>query len=132
MFLQGRMTSGDDLTGKRAAWWASVAEWATSELAAVMWGQPGKGLRSQGHDPRGVHARELIIMLLDLHEVDGVPEARRLKEVACVGPQNRHLGQFLPVAFAECVVDGIESDKSGEEPDVRLGDGIANQIPIRP
>ena len=75
----------------------------------------------------GVHD---VVVLLDLDEVDGVAEARRLEQVARVRPQHRHLGQLGPVALEVAVVDRIEAGQRGEQPDVGLGDGVAHQIPL--
>ena len=75
----------------------------------------------------GVHD---VVVLLDLDEVDGVAEAGRLEQVPRVGPQHRHLGELVPVALEVAVVDGVEAGQRGEQPDVGLGDGVADQIPL--
>ena len=69
-------------------------------------------------------------MLLDLDEVDGVAEAGGLEQVAGIGPQHRHLGELGPVGFEVAVIDGIEARQCGEQPDVGLGDGVADQITL--
>ena len=75
----------------------------------------------------GVHD---VVVPLDLVEVDGVAEARRLEQVAGVGPQHRVLGELVPVALEVAVIDGVEAHQRGEEPDVGLGDGVADQVAL--
>ncbi len=67
-------------------------------------------------------------MPLDVVEVDRVAESRRLVEVAGVRPQHRVLGELGAVALEVAVVDGVEADQGGEQPDVGLGDGVADQV----
>ncbi len=98
-----------------------------------MRGQPVGQVRSHRDDPRRVDRPvHPVVVLLDLDEVDGVPESRCLEQVPCVGPQHRHLAQLGPVALEVAVVDGIEPGQRGEQADVRLGDRVAHQIaPVR-
>jgi hypothetical protein len=69
------------------------------------------------------------VVLLDLGEVGCVVESGGLVQVAGVGPEHRQLGQLVPVALEVVVVDGVEPDQRGEQADVGLGDGVADQVP---
>ena len=70
----------------------------------------------------------LVVVLLGLLEVDRVAEPRRLEQVPGVAPQHRHLGQLVPVALEVAVVDRVEPDQRGPQPDVGLGDRVADQV----
>ena len=69
-------------------------------------------------------------MPLDLREVGGVAEAGGLEEVACVGPQHGQLAELVPVALEVPVVDGVEADQRREQPDVGLGDRVADEVAL--
>jgi hypothetical protein len=69
-----------------------------------------------------------VVMLLGLNEVDRVPEPRRLEQVAGIGPQHRHLGQLAAVALEMAMVDGVEPGQGRPQPDVGLGDGVADEV----
>ena len=62
---------------------SSSRPWAVAQPARV---------GSRRDDARGVDVGvHLVVVALDVHEVGGVTEARRLEQVARVGPQHRHL-----------------------------------------
>jgi hypothetical protein len=67
-------------------------------------------------------------MLLGLNEVDRVPEPGCLEQVAGVGPQHRHLGQLAAVALEMALVDGVEPGQGRPQPDVGLGNGVADEV----
>ncbi|QGW33453.1 hypothetical protein MAA44156_03270 [Mycobacterium avium subsp. avium] len=91
--------------------------------------QPAGEVGPLRHDPGGVDVGvDDVVVLLDLDEVDGVAEARRLEQVPGIGPQHRHLAQLAAVAFEVAVVDGVEPGQGGEQPHVGLGDGVAHQV----
>ncbi len=69
-----------------------------------------------------------VVVPLGLLEVDRVAEPRRLEQVPRVRPQHRHLGELVPVALEVAVVDGVEPGQRGPQPDVGLGDRIADQV----
>ena len=69
-------------------------------------------------------------MALDVDEVDRVAEPGRLEQVAGVGPQHRQLGQLLAVALELAVVDGVEAGQGREQPDIGLGDGVADEVAL--
>jgi hypothetical protein len=71
----------------------------------------------------------LVVVLLSLLKVDRVAEPRGLEQVPGVGPQHRHLSQLVPVALEVTVVDRVEADQRGPQPDVGLGDRVADQVP---
>lgn len=71
-----------------------------------------------------------VVVLLGLHEVDGVAKARCLEQIPRVGPQRRHLCEFRPIAFEVAVIYGVKSGQCGEQPDVCLGDGVAYEIAL--
>ena len=84
-----------------------------------------------GHDAGRVDvAVDLVVVALDVHEVDRVAEAGRLEEVAGVGPQDRQLGQLLAVALEVPVVHGVEPGQRREQPDVGLGDRVADEVAL--
>ena len=68
-------------------------------------------------------------MLFDLHEVDGVTEARRLVQVTGVAPQILERRERLPVALEMTEVDGVEAHECREQSHVRLGDGLSHEEP---
>src|SRR3954451_10965661 len=106
---------GDRLGGTYGAGRGSVAERTAAESLPVVRGGPAGGVRADGDHARGVHvAVHDVVVLLDLVEVDRVPEPRSLEQVARVRPQHRHLGQLAPVALEVAVVDGVEPDQRGE------------------
>ncbi len=69
-----------------------------------------------------------VVVRLDLVEVDRLPEARRLEQVARVAPQGGQLAQLLAVALEVAVVDRVEPDQGREEPHVGLGDLLTHQV----
>jgi len=75
----------------------------------------------------GVHN---MVVLLDLYKINGVAEARRLEQIPGIGPQHRHLRQLLSIAFEVAMVDGVEAGQRGEQPDIGLGDAVANEIAL--
>jgi hypothetical protein len=88
-------------------------------------GQVGTGRDDPGRVQVGVHP---VVVRLGLLEVDRVAEPGRLVQVARVSPQHRHLGELVPVALEVVVVDGVEPDQRGPQPDVGLGDRVARQV----
>ncbi len=64
-------------------------------------------------------------MGLDLFEVHRVAKARGLEEVTRVGPEDRHFAELAAVALEVAVVNGIKTNKCGEEPDI----GFRNAAP---
>src|SRR5438874_2469383 len=71
-----------------------------------------------------------VVMALDVIEVDGLAETALLKQIARVGPKMRVVDDSPQVALEVAEVDGVETDERREQPDVRLGHPIANQIPL--
>ena len=69
-----------------------------------------------------------VVMLLGLNEVDRVPEPRCLEQVTGVGPQHRHLGQLAAVALEMSLVDGVKPGQGRPQPDVGLGNGVADEV----
>jgi hypothetical protein len=93
--------------------------------------EPARQIRPEGDDAGRVDAGvHLVVVPLDVVEVDGVTEPRRLVEVAGVRPQDLILRQLPAVALEVAVIDGVEADQRGEQPDVRLGDRVADQIAL--
>lgn len=70
------------------------------------------------------------VVLLDLHEIDGVTEAGRLERIPGVTPQRGHLRELGAIALEMPVVDGVEAGQRGEQPDVGLVDGVADQVAL--
>src|SRR5512142_1097348 len=118
------------------AWWwgpgrGAVAEGAAAECVAAVWGEPPGQLWAERHDPGGVDVGvHLVVVAFDVVEIDGVAKPWGLEQVAGVGPQHRHLGELVPVALEVPVVDRVEADQGGEQPDVSFGDGVTYQVPL--
>ena len=92
--------------------------------------QPVRQVRTARDDAARVDGPvHLVVVPLDVVEVDRVAEPRRLEQVPRVRPQHRQLGQLLPVALEVAVVDGVEPDQRGEQPDIRLGDRVTQEVP---
>ncbi len=66
-------------------------------------------------------------MILDLLEIDGVPEPGCLEQVPRITPQRGHLGELVPVALEVAVVHRVEPNERREQPDIRFGDGVPHQ-----
>src|ERR671926_197780 len=87
-----------------------VAEGAAAQGLPPVRRKPTGQLRAGRDDPGGVNVLvNDVVVLLDLHEVNGVPEAGRLEQVPRIGPQDRHFTEFVPVALEVAVVHGIEA-----------------------
>ena len=116
----------DHRTRRRA-----VPEGPTTELLPAVRSDPTTQVGPFRHDPArievGMHD---VIVLLDLYEVGGVTEARRLEEIAGVGPEHGELAQLVPIALEVIVVHRVEPDQRREEPDIRLGDRVSHQVPL--
>ncbi|MNW59773.1 hypothetical protein D3C74_377120 [compost metagenome] len=67
-------------------------------------------------------------MVLDVVEVHGVAEPRRLEQVPHVGPQDAVLGDLVAVGLEVPVVDRVEAHERREEPHVGLGDVVTHQV----
>src|SRR5215213_11349703 len=101
---------------------------ATEGLATVR-RPPDRRARALGHDSGRVDvALHDVVVPLDLLEVDGLAEARRLEEVARVAPQRGQRGQRAAVALEVRVVDGVEADQRREQPYVGLRERGAHQV----
>src|ERR1700712_2430973 len=84
--------------------------------------------RPERHDAVRIDGRmTLIIMGLDVPEIDGLAEARLLKEKSCVVPKRFVIGDAAQVAFEMTVIDGIETHQRGEQADIRFGERVADQ-----
>jgi len=119
----GTVAADDGLVISNRVGRCAVPEGTTTECFAAVGGQPRRRIGPGRHDSRGVQiGLHLIVVLLDLDEVDGVAESGGLEEIAGVGPQHRHFGEFLAVSLEVIVVDGVESNEGGEQSDVSFGD----------
>src|SRR3569833_1435583 len=123
---------GDRLAGGDRARGRAGAEGPAAEFLPAVRGEPAGGVRAERHDAAGVHdAVDDVVVLLDLREVDRVAEAGGLEEIAGVRPEHRHLGELVPVALEVPVVDGVEAGERREQPDVGLGDRVADEVAAR-
>ena len=127
-----RAVAGRDPLGlDRWAGRRSISERPASQRFPAVRGQPAGQVRPLGHDPGGIDVGvHDVVVLLDLDEVDGIAETRRLEQVTRVGPQHRHLGQFASIALEMPVVHRIEAGQRGEQPHVCLGDGVSHQVSL--
>lgn len=87
--------------------------------------------RSLRHDPRRVELRVgHIVVPLDMVEVDRVPEAWVLIEIAGVSPEDGVVNETAQVAFEMSMVDGIEADQRREQTDIRLRQLPADEVAL--
>src|SRR5688572_22728315 len=83
-------------TGEDGAGRSAVTERGTAQLLASVRGQPVGRVRTGRDDLRRIDIRvDDVVVLLDLREVDRVPEPRRLEQVARVGPQRRQFAELV-------------------------------------
>ena len=94
-----------------------------------MWRNESGQIRANGDNLRRVNFLvDDVVVLLHLGEVARVAETRGLEEVAQVAPQIRHLRDLVSARLEVGVVDGIEANKRGKQPDVCLCDVFTHEV----
>jgi len=68
-----------------------------------------------------------VVVALDVAEIDGLGDARDLVDVAGVGPEVAVIDDAPDVALEMTMVDGIEPDERGEQPDIGFGEAFPAQ-----
>ncbi len=107
------------------------AERSAAEGVTAVWAEPPRQIGTAGDDAGGVDVSvDLVVVALDVIEVDRVTEAGRLEQISCVGPQDRHLGEFRTVALEVAVIDGVEAHQCREQANIGLGDGVADEVSL--
>jgi len=71
---------------------------------------------------------DLVVVALDVVEINRVAETRCLEKVACIRPEHGRLTELGSIALTVAVIDGIEAGEGREQPDVGLGDGVADEV----
>jgi len=71
-----------------------------------------------------------VIVLLDFGEIGSIAEARELEEFLEIATQIRHFGDLGARALEVPVVDGIEANEGGIEPDVGFGDVLTDKVAL--
>ena len=86
-------------------------------------------LRSERHDAAGIDLFvAAVIVPLDVIHVHGLGHARHLVEITEIVREVRIVGDPAQVAFEMADIDGVETHQRGEEPPVRFGRDVADQI----
>ena len=89
------MRGGDDFVFGRRARWAAVSEGSAAESVPFVRRQPDTEVRTDGHDAARIDViLHAVVVTLDVVEVDGVAEPRRLEQIARVRPQRAELRGF--------------------------------------
>ena len=72
----------------------------------------------------------LIIVVLNVVEVDRVGNAGSAIEISCIVGERGIVGDAPHVAFEVPEINRIETDKSGEQPDVGFGQPLAAEVAV--
>ena len=69
----------------------------------------------------------LVIVVLDVLDIDGLRDPRQVVDFTRVAPEMRIIDNPAQVAFEMTEVDLVKPDQRREQPDVGLGELLAQQ-----
>src|SRR5580693_123767 len=125
----GAVPGGDAFAVPDRARRRAVAERAAAERLAPVRSQPAGRIGAERDDPRRVDIGvNPVIVLLGLHKIDRVSEARRLPQITGISPQHWHLAQLAPIALEMSLVHRVEARERWPQADVGFGDRVTDEV----
>ena len=89
--------------------------------------------RPRRHDAAGVDGGvAAVVVVFDVIHVDGLGHPRDLVEVSGVAPEVGIVDDSPEVAFEVTDIDRVETDQGREEPPIGFGQGVADEVAVRP